>query len=699
MKIKLIIVFAVFLNITLVFSAHALVTGLEVFSNNGQTFLTWDLIEGDSPVYRIYRSNSRIESGLDLTPENYLWEVNNNSVINQRKTTATDTLFTYCIEDTLPLDPGEGLFVHTSQQAGDYFYAVISVEDGIEDTTIIFGSGGNSLDFPVQEEVKLPLPVLQFEGTGGGGVFIRDYVHWGSNEDTDSVPAMSSYPSFPYNFRVWNVPEDSIMKPLRFFLHSGESFFTQRGRVNDDAVIISPDCPRRSYPLSDLRLTYWFGYNSNIGMEAPMTEGVNVNYHEGRMLYTRDWALRTFNIDPGAVYFTGGSYGACGSVLLSMSHPEEIAAIVASLPKLDFSDTTFMSFSSLVSVWGHPDDSILTSDGLFTYDRLNATWMIEHFGNTVDFPVMSMFFGINDSTMGWKEKVAFMNKAQEMRIGGAYFWDTSTHGFGGVREWSLEFFNRFSTLYRYRSDQSYPAISYLSINDDPGNGDPSTADSVGTYGGYVEWLPESIVDENEYYEVSIGLVTTDSAITLPADTATAVVTLRRLQNFEILLDTHYSFENIDTTTGLTIQSSIVKPDSFGLLTVEGVKLSVNGHRFVFEPLPDHFNYYHDPLVRGTVVDVTVDGTLPGEKVYFIASRTGAGDGPCYSFLGDMCVDILDPFLLGRAITEPNGIAIYEFTVPMNPAITTIYTQAVIRRGAGGANSAKSHVIEAELIDP
>jgi len=85
-------------------------------------------------------------------------------------------------------------------------------------------------------------------------------------------------------------------------------------------------------------------------------------------------------------------------------------------------------------------------------------------------------------------------------------------------------------------------------------------------------------------------VTTDSAITLPADTATAVVTLRRLQNFEIYPETFYQFMNVDTTTGLITQNFLVRPDSFGLLTVEGVKLSTSGHRLRFwaVPFPFHF---------------------------------------------------------------------------------------------------------------
>ncbi len=110
-------------------------------------------------------------------------------------------------------------------------------------------------------------------------------------------------------------------------------------------------------------------------------------------------------------------------------------------------------------------------------------------------------------------------------------------------------------------------------------------------------------------------------------------------------------------------------------------------------------YSHDPLIRGTMVDLTVNGVKPGETVYFLASVTGMGAGPCYSFLGDLCLDILQPFLIGTVVADSEGTAILTLTVPVNPNITTTWTQAVIRRGPGGITSFKSNAIEGEFIDP
>ncbi len=110
-------------------------------------------------------------------------------------------------------------------------------------------------------------------------------------------------------------------------------------------------------------------------------------------------------------------------------------------------------------------------------------------------------------------------------------------------------------------------------------------------------------------------------------------------------------------------------------------------------------YSHDPLVRGTEVDLVLEGLAAGERAYFIGSVAGLGEGPCYPFLGDLCVDILSPFLIGTADADANGTATLTLTVPMNPSVTTVATQAVIRRGPGGAHSLKSNAIEADLIDP
>jgi hypothetical protein len=264
---------------------------------------------------------------------------------------------------------------------------------------------------------------------------------------------------------------------------------------------------------------------------------------------------------------------------MGLAHPEEFSSLIAAKPKIDYSDTTFVAFHELVDVWGHPEDHIPTSDSLDSYyERLDGKWMLESFGHSREFPVMTMFFGKHDSLMGWREKVEFMRLTQEMHTGGAFFWDLSGHGVG-IGFWDIEFENRYPTLFRYRTDQSYPAVTNLSIDDDPGNGDPADGDSIGT-----------IVDEERLYEVSLGLATFDTTISLPADTATGVVTLRRLRNFAVYPDSLYFYANTDTTTGIIGQSGFMRPDSTGLLTLPGVHLSTNGHRLKFRRVKGLFGY-------------------------------------------------------------------------------------------------------------
>lgn len=576
------------------------VTGLSAFHRSGQTFLTWDLLGGEGFSYRIYHSDSLISTPDDLARARLLGEVDRKCIYNQRKTQATDTLWTYCIEDTVPLPLTTGLFVHTPVEAGSFYYAVTSVRDSTEDSTIVLGEDGNALDLPVEEAVMRPEPVLQEVGANPVGVPYRDYVHWGTNVDTDSIPAMASVPSYPYNFRVWNDRGDTNKVILRFFLHSGEDYFTQPTRVNHEGmIVVSPDCPKQTYPLSLLKKTYWYGYNDSLGNGELLAEGVNVNYHERRLLYLKEWAVRNLNADPGAVHLNGGSYGACGAVINALAHPDEYASVIASKPKVDFSDTTFVALDAIIEMWGDPDDHIPTSDSLYTYDRLNGTWMLENYGDLYDYPVITMFFGKNDSTMGWSEKIAFMQAAEEKRIGAAFFWDMSGHGLGGQGEWAEEFEYRFPSMYRLRADRSYPAVSFLSIDDDPGDGDPATGDSVGTIGGYIDWVPETIVDEERYYEVCLGLATLDTVITLPADTATGIVTLRRLQNFRVYQDSTYFFVNADTTTGAVVQADFVTPDSTGLISVPGVLLSTNGHRLSFWRVRGRSGY--GPVPRDSIL--------------------------------------------------------------------------------------------------
>jgi hypothetical protein len=98
------------------------------------------------------------------------------------------------------------------------------------------------------------------------------------------------------------------------------------------------------------------------------------------------------------------------------------------------------------------------------------------------------------------------------------------------------------------------------------------------------------------------------------------------------------------------------------------------------------------LIPGTQATLETIGAMPGERVYFLYSLAGIGDGPCIGPLGGMCLDLLNPVRLAGSVTaDSEGRAVFSAIVPSRaPSGIPVYTQAVVRRGAGGMSSIKSN---------
>ena len=95
-------------------------------------------------------------------------------------------------------------------------------------------------------------------------------------------------------------------------------------------------------------------------------------------------------------------------------------------------------------------------------------------------------------------------------------------------------------------------------------------------------------------------------------------------------------------------------------------------------------------------DARVRVVRPGESVRIYRSATGTGAGPCLPQLGGLCLDLLPPLrVLGDAVANAGGVATVTLSIPpAMPVGTPFHTQAVVRRGAGGADSVKSNTSSA-----
>jgi len=124
-----------------------------------------------------------------------------------------------------------------------------------------------------------------------------------------------------------------------------------------------------------------------------------------------------------------------------------------------------------------------------------------------DFAPVWAFNGRNDTAVGWSGKIPFYEAMNDTRHGWSFFWDLRAHGGQAPypkawREngWEDEVFDWM--VDNLRLDQSYPSFSNGSIDDDPGDGNPSDGDRIGTINGYLRWDPGSLEDTDSRWSIS-----------------------------------------------------------------------------------------------------------------------------------------------------------------------------------------------------
>jgi S-formylglutathione hydrolase len=565
------------------------VTALRAEFRAGQTFLTWRQVEGEQVRYRIYRSATPIAKAEDLSPEHLVAEVHDHTSLNlmasidrialsntrpPNQYVIPNRVYFVIKEGEPPLSPTMGLFVYTARSDETAYYAVTAVSAGQENSEIVVGEAGNALAAGVAERVEQPTAIRQ----NGDG----DYAHWTADVDAEHYPAMSSLPSVAYNFRI-RTPEGPGPHPLIGILHGALLQYNKVGMnfgADNRAVRVSLDSPVmrgriEGLPDEQYPMGGWYGYNSNFGTDRPLADGKMVDYVVRRVLWTLSWIERTLPIDADRVSLRGGSMGGGGCLAIGLLHPDRFAAIHGFIPYLPSGARGGASPMAAISPAKH---------------------LAEHpAGN---FPFLLCTVGRTDHIVGWQNKLELAQAAQQSRAGFALYWDLRDHSqtYNGEPPPGLElpavYWGRAGgqpemPLGSFSRKQSFPAISELTANSDPGTVDlavrpdrrpaldtPGVGDLIGSINGWVDWDRESIVDRSDRWEISLRLPPH-----CPADSATAQVTPRRLQQFRPVAGESYAW-SVSDASGHTRLAGKVTADQFSLVTVPGVPLGKENRRLV-----------------------------------------------------------------------------------------------------------------------
>ncbi|HUK64400.1 MAG TPA: alpha/beta hydrolase-fold protein [Dongiaceae bacterium] len=557
-------------------SGAVTVTALTARDRNGQTFLTWTAPAGSGWTYRVYARSSPITVGGDLAGATLLGSGGDSSWCDQRLSSLRGVVYPYLVDSLgTPLTPTQRLFVATPLADGSRWYAVTAQPSGSsEDLTVV--PGQNATTLPVVETVSRPRPVYQRIVLGDFNETCEVYALWVTDQATPLFPAMSDRASMAYDIglvRGGTAPNNVLW--TRGHGRGGSFLSSLTGSGDPLEWRVSND----DYLPNDDVCTFYYGYHEGYDPYAdgnPLpTTGVVRDYTWQRVLYTLDWALATFPVDSDRVYARGGSMGGTFALDFGLHDPGRVAAVEALVPKVDMSNFVDSGLPPLLfaPMWGDPATTDLpTPEGIGVYERLRMASLtgLRHTGGVAPLVTLS---GRNDTTVGWAEKVPFYAAMETNRLGGVFYWDERTHG--GPGDWDPMY--DLSQLRRYRRAQSFPALSRCSLDDDPGDGDPTHGDLVGQINAFVVW-DTSLADYPDRWEVKLSLrdLTLSSGTRVAPASATVDVTPRRLQHFQVNPLASYAWSLRRLADNAPIASGVVAADALGLVTVPAVTVLRDG---------------------------------------------------------------------------------------------------------------------------
>ena len=559
------------------------VSNLRATFRDGQTFLTWDNLPGTGWIYHVMSASSPIVDALSLDNASEIAQVGDNSAVDQRISSLVGGTLTYRIaENQPPLAATQGLFVATPTIGAITYYAVTVEKIGMgEDLTLVRGK--NTLVDPVWERVQRPRPVWQRTLVSPAG---EDYVLWTTNMPTSLMPAMCNLPGRAYHFGLIKGAAGAALV-LTGHGRGGNFFNSLIGTGTSGEWVLSID---DYLPTGDLA-SFYFGYEQNYDLEQPYnfprgTDGIVSDFTEQRVMFLLDWADREIPHDPKRVYAMGVSMGGSFAFFLAWHHPDRIAGTLSVLPKVCTGyrpDVNVGLRESFDRIWGSPDLDLPTTVGARVFqwmDGREQSRIERHRGSAP----MVAFCGINDTSVGWAEKVAYFQAMQAYNAGGAWFWDERDHYTAATAtEWYPMMAAR--QLYKYRVDQSYPAFTNCSTNSNFGDGDPTTADPIGQINGLVDWDETATTESQLRWEITLktrSVATLDGIIGAPAS-LTVDVTPRRLQSFIVAQNVTYRFEVRRKSDNELIQSGTAEADQDAVLTLQQVQVVEGGVRLALFP--------------------------------------------------------------------------------------------------------------------
>ncbi len=396
--------------------------------------------------------------------------------------------------------------------------------------------------------------------------------------------------------------------PVVVSLHGLQAELENQG--GNDRIRISPHDPEAST---------WWGYAE--GLPEGAATGDNLPFTQRRVLHLLAWVLDNWpQADPARVILKGGSMGGAGALCLGLLHTRHFAGVssVRSQSAPSFHAPTRKE--ELEAIWGTEAEGLDDGTGRSAWDTLDMGRALLEQPDAQD-QWLFLRHGKDDQIIHYGTVTApsplvgsgFYERLQDLGVGHYVVWDEASHG-GDDPILGADWWDRsWDPMALLRADQSFPAFSGSSLDEDPGDGTPNglqdwdedfgyagqsdvagdsgwSGDLAGALNRFLRWNSEALVDSWDEWEVPLMAIAgegepapTEAYPTLGdlRDATTIVevdVTPRRIQHFRLLEGEQVSWRFGD-------QEGSVLAGPSGVLTVPGLQVDDSWQVLALERLP------------------------------------------------------------------------------------------------------------------
>ena len=543
------------------------VTGLKAFHRAGQVFITFDEVNcpfaGKEEVpwddlkahrkafgagklaavsYRIYRHVKPITLA-NLHEAELLDEVPQLSALDERMIqtqwkgeqiknvrVGSARVPRVCVMPKQELPVGTGVYVRTSDKAGEFHYAVVSAADGVENTLRI--DAGNSLAKPLAEKVARPEPILNHET-----VHVYDkprphrfYLLW-----TD--PPLSRVPNF-FHMGITSPAKPADAQPLYV-----QSWWWDNGWAGSGARRAFKGC------VSLQMETPWVlhkAVHEGCGTYKAWSQGTVQDYWVRRLRNVLPWITKQHNIDPQRMYAMSSDW--------AWHHGDLFAAVHENLTTDPKRSPVGIGSNRF---WGPVAKPAPTEWGISAWDYYDIAWYARKHV-TFEMPMIYYTPNMHLGDFGKIDKPRFYRAMLDTKRPFIATW-----GKGVSAGW----------IYDIKRDDTLAAFGNCSLDNNPGIG-MDDGDREGQINGYLRFDSASAADEPDRWEMTVWLYGGDDRgrYGAPADSCTVDVTPRRCRKFKPAPGQTFKWTVVSLPDKKVIQSGPATADKWGLVTCRNVKV-------------------------------------------------------------------------------------------------------------------------------